>query len=194
MGFWSHVTNQNIDFYDFLSLSQNFSDEVQRLAKNLATRYSTSATNQETLTYIADFIERAKKKYPNIEYQSLFNAVVHAYEKKNLKYPESFHINIAMQYLDEKNGKKEEPKKSAPTPHWYKQKSEEVEHHLKHIALMKLQLTKNLKDLQSQNGGHLWIDTDFIEPATETLQASLEQVQDLEDRLYLLNLTYQDHL
>ena len=89
---------------------------------------------------------------------------------------------------------KSEPKKSAPTPHWYKQKSEEVENHLKHIALMKLQLTKNLKDLQSQNGGHLWIDTDFIEPATETLQASLEQVQDLEDRLYLLNLTYQDHL
>ncbi|MDN5623416.1 MAG: hypothetical protein L0G96_09810 [Acinetobacter sp.] len=89
---------------------------------------------------------------------------------------------------------KPEPKKSTPTPQWYKQKSEEVENHLKHIALMKLQLTKNLKDLQSQNGGHLWIDTDFIEPATETLQASLEQVQDLEDRLYLLNLTYQDHL
>ena len=59
---------------------------------------------------------------------------------------------------------------------------------------MKLQLTKNLKDLQSQNGGHLWIDTDFIDPATETLKASLTQVQDLEDRLYLLNLTYQDHL
>lgn len=89
---------------------------------------------------------------------------------------------------------KSEPKKSAPTPHWYKQKSEEVENHLKHIALMKLQLTKNLKDLQSQNGGHLWIDTDFIEPATETLQASLEQVQDLEDRLQVLKLTYQDHL
>ena len=84
--------------------------------------------------------------------------------------------------------------KSEPTPHWYKQKSEEVENHLKHIALMKLQLTKNLKDLQSQNGGHLWIDTDFIEPATETLQASLEQVQDLEDRLQVLKLTYQDHL
>ncbi|MEG2847005.1 MAG: hypothetical protein RR876_16670, partial [Acinetobacter sp.] len=63
MGFWSHVTNQNIDSSAFSSLSQNFSDEVQRLAKNLATRYSTSATNQETLTYIADFIERAKKKY-----------------------------------------------------------------------------------------------------------------------------------
>ena len=89
---------------------------------------------------------------------------------------------------------KPEPKKSTPTPHWYKQKSEEVENHLKHIALMKLQLTKNLKDLQSQNGGHLWIDTDFIEPATETLQASLDRVQDLEDRLQVLKLTYQDHL
>lgn len=176
------------------SSSQNFSEEVQRLAKSLATLYSTSATNQQTLTYIADFIERAKKKYPNTQYQSLFRAIAHAYEKKNLMYPEPFHIDIAMQYLDGKNGGKEEPKKSAPTPHWYKQKSEEVENHLKHIALMKLQLTKNLKDLQSQNGGHLWIDTDFIDPATETLQASLTQVKDLEDRLYVLNLTYQDHL
>ncbi|MEG0342261.1 MAG: hypothetical protein RR633_08750 [Acinetobacter sp.] len=185
MGFWSSVGNGT-------SIQ---SDEVQRLAKNLATRYSTSATNQQTLTYIADFIERAKKKYPNTQYQSLFNAVAHAYEKKNLKYPEPFHIPIAMQYLYEKNGSKEGPKKSAPTPpHWYKQKSEEVEHHLKHIALIKLQLTKNLKDLQSQNGGHLWIDTDIIDPATETLQASLTQVQDLENRLQVLKLTYQDYL
>jgi len=90
--------------------------------------------------------------------------------------------------------RKTEPKKSAPTPHWYKQKSEAVENHLKHIALMKLQLTKNLKDLQSQHGGHLWIDTDFIEPATETLQTSLEQVRDLENRLQVLKLTYQDHV
>ena len=89
---------------------------------------------------------------------------------------------------------KAESKKSTPTPQWYQQKSEEVENHLKHIALMKLQLTKNLKDLQSQNGGHLWIDTDFIEPATETLQASLTQIQDLENRLQVLKLTYQDHL
>ena len=77
---------------------------------------------------------------------------------------------------------------------WLSQKISEIEKHLDRISLVKLQLAKNLKDLQSQNGGHLWIDTDFIEPATETLQASLEQVQDLEDRLYLLNLTYQDHL
>ena len=192
MSFWSSAGTSIKIQSDFAS--QNFSDEVQRFAKDLAYRYSTTISNQETLSYINDFINKAKAKYPNIQYISLFTAVAHAYDKKNLEYPEPFHINIAMQYLDEKNGKKEKPKKSVPTPHWYKQKSEEVENHLKHIALMKLQLTKNLKDLQSQNGGHLWIDTDFIEPATETLQASLEQVQDLEDRLYLLNLTYQDHL
>lgn len=89
---------------------------------------------------------------------------------------------------------KPKPKKLNSTPEWFKQKSNEVENHLKHIALMKLQLSKNLKDLKSQNGDHLWIDTDFIEPATETLQASLEQVQDLENRLLVLQLTYQDHL
>ena len=50
------------------SSSQNFSDEVQRLAKDFAYRYSTSATNQQTLIDITDFIERVKKKYPDIEF------------------------------------------------------------------------------------------------------------------------------
>ena len=61
----------NINSFAFSSSSQNFSDEVQRLAKDFGHCYSTSATNQQTLTYIADFIERAKKKYPNTLYQSL---------------------------------------------------------------------------------------------------------------------------
>lgn len=132
--------------------------------------------------------------------KAFFVSIVYAYEKNNLKYPEYFNNAIAMEYLDELNLKGTVLKNQSTTinknhnPQWFKQKSEEVENHLKHIALMKRQLTKNLKDLQSQNGGHLWIDTDFIDPATETLQASLTQVQDLEDRLYLLNLTYQDHL
>ena len=105
-----------------------------------------------------------------------------------------------MEFLDNLNSKVTVQKNQSTTinknhnPQWFKQKSEEAENHLKHIALMKLQLTKNLKDLQSQNGGHLWIDTDFIEPATETLQASLTQIQDLENRLQVLKLTYQDHL
>lgn len=189
MSFWSSISGVGMQ-----------SDEALRLAKNLATRYSTSATNLQTLTYIVDFVEMAKNKYPNTQYLSLFNAVAYAYEKKNLKYPEPFHIHIAMEFLDNLNSKGTAPKNQSTTintnhnPQWFKQKSEEVENHLKHITLMKLQLTKNLKDLQSQNGGHLWIDTDFIEPATETLQASLEQVQDLQNRLHVLKMTYQDYV
>ena len=195
MSYWSSSGTSIITKIQSDFASQNFSDEVQRFAKDLAYRYSTTISNQETLSYINDFINKAKAKYPNIQYKSLFTAVTHAYESRGFKYPDTFHIHLAMEYLDKQNVKKQESKTQLSTsPQWYKQKSEEVEHHLNHIALMKLQLTKNLKDLQSQNGGHLWIDTDFIEPATETLQASLEQVQDLEDRLYLLNLTYQDHL
>lgn len=48
------------------------SDEVQRLAKDFAYRYSTSETNQKTLQYIASFIGIVKSKYPNVQYQSLF--------------------------------------------------------------------------------------------------------------------------
>ena len=180
--------------------SQNFSDEVQRLAKDFAYRYSTSETNQKTLQYIASFIGIVKSKYPNVQYQSLFRSIVYAYEKNNLKYPEYFNNAIAMEYLDELNLKGTVLKNQSTEPttnynlQWFQQKSKEVENHLKHIGLIKLQLTKNLKDLQSQNGGHLWIDIDFIDPATETLQASLTQIQDLENRLQVLKLTYQDHL
>ena len=180
--------------------SQNFGDKAQRLAGSLAKHYSTTSTDQQTLQYIVLFIERAEKKYPKTLYGNLLNALIYAYDSQQTKYPAHFYIDKAMEFLDNLNSKVTVQKNQSTTinknhnPQWFKQKSEEVENHLKHIALMKLQLTKNLKDLQSQNGGHLWIDTDFIEPATETLQASLTQVQDLEDRLYLLNLTYQDHL
>jgi hypothetical protein len=66
-------------------------------------------------------------------------------------------------------------------------KISEIEKHLDRISFSQTSTHQKLKDLQSQNGGHLWIDTDFIEPATETLQASLTQIQDLEDRLQVLN-------
>lgn len=180
--------------------SQNFGDKAQRLAGSLAKHYSTTSTDQQPLQYIVLFIERAEKKYPKTLYGNLLNALIYAYDSQQTKYPAHFYIDKAMEFLDNLNSKVTVQKNQSTTinknhnPQWFKQKSEEVENHLKHIALMKLQLTKNLKDLQSQNGGHLWIDTDFIEPATETLQASLTQIQDLENRLQVLKLTYQDHL
>lgn len=183
-----------------ISASQNFSPKAERLAKNLAVHYSTTSTDQQTLQYINLFIERADKKHPKTLYGNLLSALIYAYDSQQTKYPAHFYIDKAMEFLDNLNLKDTAQKNQSTTintthnPQWFKQKSEEVENHLKHIGLMKLQLTKNLKDLQSQNGGHLWIDTDFIEPATETLQASLEQVQDLENRLLALKLTYQDHL
>lgn len=193
MGFWSSMSA--------LSLL-NESDELRRLVDDLASHYSATtlsleflSRNSDFINKASDFINKAKAKYPNIQYQSLFDALIYAYESRGFKYPDTFDIHLAMEYLEKLNARKEEPKaKISTSPQWFKQKSDDVENHLKHIALMKLQLTKNLKDLQNQNGGHLWIDTDFIEPATETLQASLEQIQDLESRLQVLQATYQDHL
>ena len=77
---------------------------------------------------------------------------------------------------------------------WAKQKINEVEKHLERISLVKFQLTKNLKELQGQGNSHLWIDHDFIDPAKETLGASLVQVQDIENRMLVLKATYEDHL
>ena len=190
----------NINSSAFSSSSQNFSDEARRLAKDLAKHYLTTSTDQQTLRYIDTFIARVDVKHPKTLYGNLLSALIYAYDSQQTKYPAHFYIDKAMEFLDNLNSKVTVQKNQSTTinknhnPQWFKQKSEEVENHLKHIALMKLQLTKNLKDLQSQNGGHLWIDTDFIEPATETLQASLTQIQDLENRLQVLKLTYQDHL
>ena len=77
---------------------------------------------------------------------------------------------------------------------WAKQKINEVEKHLERISLVKFQLTKNLKELQGQGDSHLWIDHDFIDPAKETLEASLAQVQDIENRMLVLKATYEDHV
>ncbi len=191
---------ESVNAAQLAASSQNFSPKAQRLAENLAKHYSATSTDQQTLRYLEVFIARVDIKHPKTLYGNLLSALIYAYDSQQTKYPDHFYIDKAMEFIDNLNSKGTVPKNQSTTnnknhnPQWFKQKSEEVENHLKHIALMKLQLTKNLKDLQSQNGGHLWIDTDFIDPATETLQASLTQIQDLENRLQVLKLTYQDHL
>lgn len=72
-------------------------------------------------------------------------------------------------------------------------KVSEIQKHLERISLVKLQLTKNLKELESQGEGHLWIDQEFIEPALDTLKGSLTQIQDIENRMLVLKSTYQDY-
>ncbi len=76
---------------------------------------------------------------------------------------------------------------------FFHQKISEVNRHLENINVLRLQLTKNLKELESQGEGHLWIDHDFIDPALDTLKGSLAQVQDIENRMLVLKATYQDH-
>lgn len=170
-----------------------YSKKTQSIAEKLAQHYSV-LHEHIALQAIDNLIDQVDKIKSNVSIEDFSEAIIHSYTIKNIRYPQRFDTYIAMQYLDKKNRDTEQPNKLATSPQWFKQKSEEVENHLKHITLMKLQLTKNLKDLQSQYGRHLWIDIDFIDPATETLQASLTQVQDLENRLQVLKLTYQDYV
>lgn len=169
-----------------------YSERTQSIAKELAQQYNDALHTDVALQAIDNLIAQIDKTKLNISIEDFSKAIIHSYRIKNIQYPQRFDTYIAMQYLNKIDSIKVDM--NTKNSGWLSQKISEIEKHLDRISLVKLQLAKNLKDLQSQNGGHLWIDTDFIEPATETLQASLEQVQDLEDRLYLLNLTYQDHL
>ena len=179
------------------SQRSGYIEQGEVILKILQRHYNTKKQGKEIWSILATFLIQAHQKNKKLTVSQLADAIIDTYTDNGKNYPDNFDIDKALFFIEhpkEKFIKQNESISQTYTLHWYQQKSEEVENHLKHIALMKLQLTKNLKDLQSQNGGHLWIDTDFIDPATETLQASLTQIQDLENRLQVLKLTYQDHL
>jgi len=168
-----------------------FSGRTENIAKKLATYYKTEKHRKEVLGQIQNFIKQIAKEFKSNDDQIL-DAIVHAYITKNSQYPENFDTYIAMQYL--KNGKNNKVTLDSKKTEWFSQKINEVEKHLERISLVRFQLTKNLKELESQGDGHLWIDHDFIDPAKETLQASLAQVQDIEKRMLVLKATYEDHV
>ncbi len=169
-----------------------YSERTQSIAKELAQHYKVVLHTDIALQAIDNLIAQVDKIKPNVSIEDFSKAIIHSYTVKNIQYPQRFDTYIAIQYFNKIDSIKVDM--NTKNSGWLSQKISEIEKHLDRITLAKLQLTKNLRDLESQNGGHLWIDTDFIEPATETLQASLTQIQDLENRLQVLKLTYQDHL
>ncbi|WP_180044255.1 hypothetical protein [Acinetobacter sp. YH16039] len=194
MGFWasvgtsvnSAVNNSALDD----AVWMKFSGKTETVAKRLATYYKTETHIEHVLQQLQDFINAMDKNLKPSD-DEVFNAIVHAYITKNSQYPEKFDTYIAMQYFNQADQKKDylERKNSE----WFNQKINEVEKHLERISLVKLQLTKNLKELESQGEGHLWIDHEFIDPALDTLKGSLTQVQDIENRMLILKSTYQDY-
>ena len=188
MGFLSSVGSAKASNQTLL----RYSKRTQSIAKELAQHYKVVLHTDIALQAIDNLIAQIDKTKPNISIENFSKAIIHSYSIKNIQYPQRFDTYIAMQYLNKIDSIKVDM--NTQNSGSLSQRISEIEKPLDRLSLVKLQLAKHLKDLQSQNGGHLWIDTDFIDPATETLQASLEQVQDLEDRLHLLNLTYQDHL
>ena len=166
-----------------------FSGKIESLAKKLAAYYKTDNHIEYVLQQLQDFINTMNKNLKPSD-DEIFNAIVHAYITKNSQYPERFDTYIAMQYFNQTDQKKEDW--DGKSSEWFNQKISEVEKHLERISLVKLQLTKNLKELESQGDGHLWIDHEFIEPALDTLKSSLAQVQDIEIRMLSLKSTYQD--
>lgn len=169
---------------------EKFSGQTEKIAKRLAKHYKTDIHEESVLQQLQNYINAMNKNLkPNDD--EIFNALVHAYKIKNSNYPQQFDIYIAMQYFNQTDQKKNN--KNGKNSEWFKQKIEQIEKHLERISLVKLQLTKNIKELESQGEGHLWIDHDFIDPALDTLKGSLAQVQDIENRMLVLKATYQDH-
>ena len=201
MGFWSSITN--LTHQDILS---RYSDKTQEIARKLEIHYETEADNftyhlgfarigENVLEDIQDFISAINKDLEPSD-EKIFDSIVHAYITKNTQYPEKFDSYIAMQYLNKtmrNNDDSFHKNRDQKNTEWFKQKVEQVDKHLERISLVKLQLTKNLKELESQGEGHLWIDHEFIDPALDTLKGSLAQVQDIENRMLVLKATYQDH-
>ena len=188
MGFLSSVGSAKASNQTLL----RYSKRTQSIAKELAQHYKVVLHTDIALQAIDNLIAQVDKIKPNVSIEDFSKAIIHSYTVKNIQYPQRFDTYIAIQYFNKIDSIKVDM--NTKNSGWLSQKISEIEKHLDRITLAKLQLTKNLRDLESQNGGHLWIDTDFIEPATETLQASLTQIQDLENRLQVLKLTYQDHL
>ena len=194
MGFWtsagtsvnSAVNNSALDD----AVWMKFSGKTETVAKKLATYYKTETHIEHVLQQLQDFINAINKNLKSSD-EEIFNAIVHAYITKNSQYPERFDTYIAMQYFNQAYQKQEDL--DGKSLEWYNQKISEVEKHLERISLVKLQLTKNLKELESQGEGHLWIDHEFIEPALDTLKGSLTQIQDIENRMLVLKSTYQDY-
>ena len=167
-----------------------FSGKTESLAKKLAAYYKTDNHIEYVLQQLQDFINTMNKNLKPSD-DEIFNAIVHAYITKNSQYPERFDTYIAKQYFNQADQKKENL--NGKSSEWFNQKISEVDKHLERISLVKLQLTKNLKELESQGDGHLWIDHEFIDPALDTLKGSLAQVHQIEKRMLVLKATYQDH-
>jgi hypothetical protein len=194
MRFWASVGTSMNSAANIPSLDdtvwKKFGGQTEKIAKRLATHYKTDIHEESVLQQLQNYINAMNKNLkPNDD--EIFNALVHTYKIKNSNYPQQFDIYIAMQYFNQADQKKDNS--NGKSSEWFKQKIEQVEKHLERISLVKLQLTKTLKELESQGEGHLWIDHDFIEPALDTLKDSLAQVQDIENRMMVLKSTYLDH-
>lgn len=167
-----------------------FSGKTESLAKKLAAYYKADNHIEYVLQQLQDFINTINKNL-KLSDDEIFNAIVHAYVTKNSQYPERFDTYIAKQYFNQADQKKENL--NGKSSEWFNQKISEVDKHLERISLVKLQLTKNLKELESQGESHLWIDHEFIDPALDTLKGSLAQVHQIEKRMLVLKASYQDH-
>lgn len=175
-------------------------DIVRTLHHKLSEHFSIIHSSNETIEKLKKYVEKIIELKYELNTQILFDSILYAYEQRNKKYPSEFTMRIALEYFE--SNEKLGINKIIPTDNSsvkflpnldISKKVSEIQKHLERISLVKLQLTKNLKELESQGEGHLWIDQEFIEPALDTLKCSLTQIQDIENRMLVLKSTYQDY-
>lgn len=176
---------------------------VRAVHLKLCAHFSVKQSQFQCIEKLKNYIEKLVELGVSLDNEQIFDSLIYAYQERNRKYPSDFTMRLALEYMQnhhstpsQSRALKENVENStqAYSIHQHRNKILDIEKHLERISLVKFQLTKNLKELQGQGDSHLWIDHDFIDPAKETLEASLAQVQDIENRMLVLKETYEDYV
>ena len=176
-------------------------DTVRAVHHKLCAYFSVKHSQTQSIEKLKNYIERLVELDVLLDKEQIFDSLLYAYQERNKKYPSDFTMRLALEYMQnhqsiasQADNLKQKVEKSTMvySADQHRNKILDIEKHLERLQLVKNQLLKNLKQLETDSQ-HLWIDHEFIDPALDTLKGSLAQVQDIENRMLVLKATYQDY-
>lgn len=176
-------------------------DAIRAVHHKLCAYFSVRHSATESIEKLKKYIEKLVELEIELDKEQIFDSLLYAYQERNKKYPADFTMRLALEYMQNHHSvvsktdnlrQKVEKSKMVYSNDQYRNKVLDIEKHLDRLQLVKNQLLKNLKQLETDSQ-HLWIDLEFINPALDTLKGSLAQVQDIEARMLVLKSTYQDY-
>ena len=192
------LTQSILSYIKMSDKEQEVLDSVRTLHYKLCTYFSVQKSATASIEKLKNYIEKLVQLGIVLDEELIFDSVIYAYQQRNKKYPADFTMRLALEYMQNRHSNSSkslniEEHSGKLNIKTNMQKIEDIEKHIERISLIKLQLTKNIKELESQGKGHLWLDHEFVDPALDTLKGSFAQVQEIENRILVLKVTYQDY-